>query len=92
MYKTKEMYDSDMRRIEQSIALETEARLTQRIDESIKARQKKHGLWRLWSKALGEKASECDREADKVAIIRTVVVGVNFITCLFIIAGIIRHW
>ena len=77
--------------LDQSIALEAEARLMERIDESIKARQKK-GLWRLWAKALGEKASECDRESDKVAVIRTVVVGVNFITCLFIIAGILRHW
>ena len=77
--------------LEQSIALETETRLLKRIDESIKARQKK-GLWRLWAKALGEKASECDRESDRVAMIRTIVVGVNFITCLFIIAGIIRHW
>lgn len=65
--------------------------LDKRIDESIKARQR-GGLWRLWAKALGEKASSCDRESDKVAVIRTVVVGVNFITCLFIIAGIIRHW
>ena len=77
--------------LEQSIALEVETRLLKRIDESIKARQKK-GLWRLWAKALGEKASECDRESDKIAMIRTIVVGVNFITCLFIIAGIIRHW
>lgn len=66
--------------------------LDKRIDESIKARQKKHGLWRIWAKALGEKASECDRESDKVAVVRTIVVGVNFITCLFIIAGILRHW
>lgn len=80
-----------MKQIDQSIALEAEARLMERIDESIKVRQKK-GLWRLWAKALGEKASECDRESDKVAVIRTIVVGVNFITCLFIIAGILRHW
>lgn len=65
--------------------------LDERIDASIKARQR-GGLWRLWAKALGEKASTCDRESDKVAVIRTIVVGVNFITCLFIIAGIIRHW
>ena len=65
--------------------------LDERIDESIKACQR-GGLWRLWAKALGEKASTCDRESDKVAVIRTIVVGVNFITCLFIIAGIIKHW
>ena len=49
-------------------------------------------LWRAWAKALGEKASECDDEADRVAAVRTIIVGVNFVTCLFIIAGIIRHW
>jgi hypothetical protein len=65
--------------------------LDARIDQSIKARQR-GGLWRLWAKALGEKASECDRESDKVAIIRTIVIGVNFITCLFIILSILRHW
>ncbi len=49
-------------------------------------------LWRLWAKALGEKASECDREADTVAIFRTVIAGINLVTCIFIVAGIIRHW
>ncbi len=48
--------------------------------------------WRLWAMSLGEKASDDSREADKVAIIRSVVVLVNFITCFFIIAGNLRHW
>lgn len=48
--------------------------------------------WRLWAKSLGEKEGATDAEADKVAIIRTVVVGVNFITCFFIIAGNVHHW
>lgn len=74
-----------------SIQSEYEKALDFRIDQSVKERQR-GGLWRLWAKALGEKASTCDRESDKVAVIRTIVVGVNFITCLFIIAGIIRHW
>jgi hypothetical protein len=87
MSKLKEMFT-----MEQSIAQEAEIRLMERIHESIKDRQRKHSSWRLWAKALGEKASECDKESDKVAIIRTIVVGCNFITCLFIIAGIIRHW
>ena len=86
MGNMKELYT-----LEQEVARDAEVRMLERIDESIKARQKKR-LWRLWAKALGEKASECDRESDKVAVIRTIVVGVNFITCLFIIAGIIRHW
>ena len=49
-------------------------------------------MWRIWAKALGEKASTCDKEADNIAIIRTVIVGVNFITCFFIMANTIRHW
>ena len=87
MSKMKEMYT-----FENEVARDAEIRLLERIDESIKERQKKHSFWRCWAKALGEKASECDREADKVAVIRTVFVGVNFITCLFIVAGIVRHW
>jgi len=86
MGKMKEIYT-----LEQEVARDAEITLLERIDESIKQRQKK-GIWRLWAKALGEKASECDIESDKVAVIRTIVVGVNFVTCLFIIAGIIRHW
>lgn len=49
-------------------------------------------MWRLWAKALGEKASSNDREADKIAIIRTLIVIFYIITNAFIIAGIIRHW
>lgn len=50
------------------------------------------GIWRLWAKALGEKASEDDKEADKVAIIRTIIVLSYITTNLFIVAGVIRHW
>ena len=49
-------------------------------------------LWRIWAKALGEKASDCDIESDKVAVVRSVIAIVNLLTCLFIVAGIIRHW
>ena len=49
-------------------------------------------MWRLWAKALGEKASPDSKEADKVAIIRSVIVLCYVITNLFIIAGVIRHW
>jgi hypothetical protein len=66
--------------------------LDMRIEESIRARKKKHSLWRLWAKALGEKAADCDRESDKVAIVRTIIAGINLATCIFIVAGIIRHW
>lgn len=49
-------------------------------------------MWALWAKALGEKASECDKEADTVAIIRTLIVMCYIITNVFIVAGVIRHW
>ena len=42
--------------------------------------------------SLGERASEDSVEADKVAMIRSVVVLVNFLTCFFIVAGVLRHW
>ena len=49
-------------------------------------------LWRIWAKALGEKASADDSEADVIAGIRTLIVIVNFITCFFIMANIIHNW
>ncbi len=49
-------------------------------------------MWRLWAKALGEKASSNDKEADKIAIIRTLIILFYIITNAVIIAGVIRHW
>jgi hypothetical protein len=49
-------------------------------------------MWRLWAKALGEKASEDDKEADRVAIVRTLIVLCYVITNFFIVSGVIRHW
>jgi len=49
-------------------------------------------IWKLWCISLGEKASNNSKEADLVAFFRTIVVLVNFFTCFFIIAGVIRHW
>jgi len=63
-----------------------------RIEESIRQRKNKRRLWRLWAKALGEKAADCDRESDKVAVVRTIIAGINLVTCIFIVAGILRHW
>jgi hypothetical protein len=48
--------------------------------------------WRWWAKALGEKASKCDKESDRVAMIRTIIFATYLITNLFIIAGVVRHW
>ncbi len=54
--------------------------------------KKNKSAWRWWAKALGEKASKCDRESDKVALIRTFIFATYLITNAFIVAGVIRHW
>jgi hypothetical protein len=46
--------------------------------------------WRWWSKALGEKASKCDRESDKISLIRTFIFLTYLITNAFIIYGVTR--
>lgn len=50
-------------------------------------------LWRLWAKALGEKAGNSDKEADHIAMIRTALIIFTlsstifgFITNMFIIS------
>lgn len=54
---------------------------------------KKHKSgWRVWALSLGEKTGRDDIEADRVAIIRTVIFFTYLITNIFIVAGVIRHW
>ena len=48
--------------------------------------------WRLWAKALGEKAGVTRQEADIVAVFRTLIVCSYITTNCFIVAGVIRHW
>ena len=49
-------------------------------------------FWRMWAKALGEKAGSNNAEADRIAIVRTIIVISYLVTNCFIIAGVIRHW
>jgi len=49
-------------------------------------------MWRIWCKALGEKASECDKESDLVAIIRTVILATYVVTNIAIVGNAVRHW
>jgi|SaaInl59LU_5_DNA_1037362.scaffolds.fasta_scaffold147594_2 hypothetical protein len=44
-------------------------------------------FWRLWSKALGDKASPDKKEADRVAIVRTLFIILTIICELHIIAN-----
>lgn len=55
-------------------------------------KKKPKTMWRIWAKSLGEKASKCNKESDKVAIIRTFIFVTYLITNCFIVAGVIRHW
>jgi hypothetical protein len=54
--------------------------------------KKRRRVWGIWAKALGEKASAHDSEADRVAAIRTLIFVSYLVTNMFIVAGVIRHW
>ena len=49
-------------------------------------------VWRLWAKALGEKVGSNDKESDRIAILRTLIVLIYLLTNLCIVAGIFKHW
>ena len=60
-------------------------------------------LWLIWSRAIDHRVGMTDdaepevpnlkvRDANISLLIRTLIVIVNFITCTFIIANVIRHW
>ena len=53
---------------------------------------RKKSAWRVWAKALGEKAGRNDREADTVAIIRTAILVSYMVTNVAIVANAVRHW
>jgi hypothetical protein len=48
--------------------------------------------WRLWAKAIGEKSGYTVQEADRIAMIRTIIIISYLVTNMFIVAGVIRHW
>jgi len=49
-------------------------------------------MWRIWAKALGDKTGKSNREADLIALIRTIIVLVYLSTNIMIVMGIIHHW
>ena len=48
-------------------------------------------IWRIWAKSLGQKEGKTNKEADLVAIIRTLIMLQLIVTNFFIIAGNIKH-
>jgi hypothetical protein len=63
-----------------------------RTTKTIREMKHRKTVWRLFAKALGEKASKCDQESDTIALIRTFIFTTYLITNAFIIAGVVRHW
>ena len=53
---------------------------------------KRKSIWRIWAKALGEKAGKNDKESDLIAVIRTFIFLTYLITNIAIVANAIRHW
>ena len=48
--------------------------------------------WRILAKALGEKAHPDPRIADRVAMVRFIILLSYLTTNTFIVAGVLRHW
>jgi len=60
-------------------------------------------LWLIWSRTVDHRIGKTDddapdipilknKEANISLIIRTLIVILNIVTCLFIMANVIRHW
>jgi len=54
--------------------------------------RKRQSAWRMWALAMGPKAGRNEKEADVVALMRTIVLISYMVTNGFIVAGVIRHW
>jgi len=50
------------------------------------------GFWKLWAMSLGQKATENKSDADMVAMIRSVIVGINILSAILLIINIIHKW
>jgi hypothetical protein len=55
-----------------------------------KSSSHRNNIWRLVSKALGEKAGKDDKEADRIAVIRLIITLQILITNFFIVYGVLR--
>jgi hypothetical protein len=50
-------------------------------------------IWTVWKYAIGSFSDDKTEKYDNtVAVIRTLVVLVNFITCFFIMSGVVHNW
>ncbi len=50
-------------------------------------------VWLIWKYSVGSFSDEKTAEYDDiVAVVRTMIVLVNFITCFFIMANVVKNW
>jgi len=50
-------------------------------------------IWTIWKYTIGSFSDEKTAEYDNiVAILRTAIVIVNFMTCFFIMANVVHNW
>lgn len=56
-------------------------------------RKRLNEVWRIWKYAIGSFSDEQTEQYDDiVAIVRSVIVGVNLLCALFIVINIMRNW
>ena len=48
-------------------------------------------MWSIWAKALGSKAYDDNKKADKVAIVRTLLISFEVLVGIFIILNAIQN-
>ena len=50
-------------------------------------------IWTVWKFTIGSFNDESTKDYDNiVAILRTIIVAINVLTCLIIVANIIHNW
>jgi hypothetical protein len=50
-------------------------------------------IWTIWKYTIGSFSDEKTAEYDNVvAVLRTLIVLVNFVTCFFIMSNIVHNW
>lgn len=50
-------------------------------------------MWKVWKYSLGSFSDEETKNYDNhIAVVRTCIVLVNFVTCFFIMTNIVKNW
>ena len=65
--------------------------LSYTVVDKIKIKMRK--VWTVWKFTIGSFSDERTKEHDNiVALLRTIILGINVLTCLIIVANIIHNW